>query len=140
MTITASATPPAAENSPERLPLTFTNPLLGLPGATAYSLVAVDSGVGLYALESGATRLFVVDPHHYIDGYRPSLTASQRVAIGINSDAEALLFVVVTPDVEGPTANLLAPIIVAPGGRASQVLLEDQEMPVRAPLRRVSVV
>ncbi|WAB83903.1 flagellar assembly protein FliW [Microcella daejeonensis] len=133
MTMTAPASTAAA--LPERVALRFTSPLLGLPGATAYDLVVVPDGVGLFSLESGGTRLFLVDPVHYVDDYRPRLTAEQRAAIGIDTDADALLLVVVAPDVDGPTANLLAPIVIAGDGRASQVLLDDQEMPVRAPLR-----
>ena len=133
MTLTAPTASDA--RSPERTALRFTAPLLGLPGATGYDLVVVPDGIGLFTLECGATRLFAVDPALYVDDYRPRLTAEQREAVGVATDAEGLLLVVVTPDPEGPTANLLAPIVIAPDGRASQVLLEDQEMPVRAPLR-----
>ncbi len=133
MTITAPASADAA-SAPDRVALQFTSPLLGLPGTTAYDLVVVPDGVGLFSLESGATRLFLVDPVHYIDDYRPRLTAEQRDAIGVGADEEALVLVVVTPDAGGPTANLLAPVVIADDGRASQVLLDDQEMPVRAPL------
>jgi len=113
--------------------------LPGLPGRTEYTLDPLDEVGVLFTLRSvpgGASdvRLFVVSPSATFPDYAPRLDAG---TLGWEPDPErTALLVVAHPATQagGPTANLLAPIVVdGRTGRATQVVL-DGDWPLRAPL------
>ncbi|WP_051275028.1 flagellar assembly protein FliW [Cellulomonas sp. URHD0024] len=117
-------------------------PLPGLPGHLRYVLDPLDDGGVLFALRSipddeqdAPIRLFVVSPSVHFPDYTPTIDAGD-----LEWDAVAestVVLVVVHPgrsEHDGPTANLLAPLVVdARTGAAAQIVL-DGDWPVRAPV------
>jgi len=129
------ATPDGVRAVPSRLDLV--EPLLGLPGRTAYDLQALDDLGVLFTIRSNPLdgpqiRLFLVSPHVFFPTYAPEIPAGT-----LDDGAQRVLFVVVRPadaDGEVPTANLLAPLVIDPAtGHAAQVVL-DGDHPLRAPV------
>lgn len=121
----------------------FDSPLPGLGPCTSYTLDPIDGAVGLYALRStaDAVRLFLLDlsAERYglsgVAGFRPSLAAAARAQLGAARGGEIQAFVIANPDDDGVHVNLRAPIIVdRETGRAAQVILDDQNYPIRARL------
>jgi flagellar assembly factor FliW len=118
--------------------LTFVAPPPGLAPHTDFALAPVDGAEGLFAMESvrdAALRLFLVDPHSVVRGYEPVLTDAQTDELALTSPEDAMVLVVVRPGDAGVTVNLMAPVVInRTTGAASQVILEDQDYPLRAPL------
>lgn len=116
-------------------------PLPGLPDHLEYSLDRLDDDGTLFALRSAsdpAVRLFVVRPEVFFAEYTPTVDGATRTAVGLGADDQVLLLVVVNPgdDTRPTTANLLAPVVInSATGAATQVVLNDAEWPLRAPLR-----
>ena len=122
--------------------LELVTPLPGLPGHTHYALEPLDEGGVLFALRSIPTdesdapvRLFVVSPAAHFPDYAPTIDAG---ALAWDADAEhTAVLAVVHPGQgpqDGPTVNLLAPVVVdTRSGRAAQVVL-DGDWPLRAPV------
>lgn len=120
--------------------LDLTAPLLGLPGHLHYALEPLDDSGVLFALRSvpaddsdAAVRLFVVSPVVHFPDYAPTIDAGQ---LAWESDAEhTAVLAVVHPGQgpqDGPTVNLLAPLVVdTRTGSAAQVVL-DGDWPLRA--------
>lgn len=127
-------------------PITFVAPLPGLGEHTAFTLTAVDGTDDLFTLtadasgDGNAPRLFLLDPGAYFLDYAPSLPKeSLRELSGTpdSADDEASMLVVVHPAdaTLGPTANLLAPVVIHPRTRrARQIVLDGTSWPLRAPL------
>lgn len=116
----------------------FVEAPLGLMGLRHFRLHALDELGLLFAMrssESDGVRLFVVDPTPYFPGYAPNVDDTSLAALALDGARPVLLAVVHPGDEEhGPTANLLAPIVVNPTtGAALQVVLESDEWPLRAP-------
>jgi flagellar assembly factor FliW len=114
-------------------------PLPGLGGRTRYTLEPLADAVGVLVLRSddAAVRLFLADPASFFPDYSPVLPDGLAARLGAASADELRVLVVVHPADDGrgvPTANLLAPLVVAPtAGRVVQVVLEA-DLPLRAPL------
>lgn len=136
-----AATPPAAAPAadtapaPSSTPLTFIAPPPGLAPLTAFDLVPIDEADGLFTLRAQQApdiRLFVIDAPAYLPDYAPEVTREHLDAIGAPDDVRMLVVATLTD--EGPTANLMAPILVNPAsGDAAQVIL-DGDWPLQAPL------
>lgn len=128
-------TAPTAEVPTE---LTFVTPPPGMMNLRRFSLTALDDTGFLFALRSldePAVRLFLVPPQAYFPHYTPRLDAT--VEDSLDLEGEPVVLVVVHPgqDQAGPTANLLAPVVVNPAtGAAVQVVLDDDRWPLRAEL------
>ena len=118
--------------------LTFTAPPPGLAPHVDFSLAPIDGADGLFALRAvadEALRLYLVDPNTVLAEYAPALTDAQVDDLALGSPDDALLLVVAHPSAGGVSVNLLAPVVVnKTTGAAAQVILEDQDYPVRAPL------
>ena len=122
---------------PERL--TFVEAPPGMAALTGFDVSALDEAGLLFALrasEQPDTRLFAVPPRPYFPTYQPRLSEDAREAIGLGDDEEPVLLVIVHPGADAAhTANLLAPVAVNPRtGSAAQVVLDDGDWPLRAPL------
>lgn len=118
-------------------PVEFASSPFGLAPLTSFTLDPIDGAEGLYALraKADAVRLFVLDGLSAGFGYRPPLTDGIRAQIGAADDADVRVFVVVNPADDGVYVNLRAPIVVhRETGCAAQVILEDQDYPLRAPV------
>lgn len=118
--------------------LTFLAPPPGLAPHVDFALAPVDGADGLFAMravDDPELRLYLVDPRSVRSEYAPILTDEQAEALALGSADEALILVVAHPAADGVSVNLLAPVIVnRRTGAASQVILEDQDYPLRAPL------
>ncbi|MCQ2002053.1 flagellar assembly protein FliW [Arthrobacter zhaoxinii] len=123
--------------------LTFLAPPPGFAPDVDFRLDDIDGASGLYAMSSTGTvaahRLFVLDAAVYLPQYHPEITDEQRRQLKLETPEDAVVLVVANPTLDGTTVNLLAPIVVnVSTGSCAQVILEDQDWPVRAPLEPVA--
>lgn len=117
--------------------LTFAVPPFGLSSAPVFTLTPVDGAEGLFTLVGGSSRLFVLDAAVHLPSYAPELTDEQAAGLELTDPADAMLLVVANPGASGTTVNLLAPIVVnARTAVGAQLILEDQDLPLRAELAR----
>jgi len=118
--------------------LNFLVPPPGLDPHTDFLLDPVEGTEGLFSLRAVAEdglRLFLLDPATVMDGYAPTLTDEQAADLGLPGPGEAMVLVVVHPAADGPCLNLMAPIVVnRTTGRAAQIILSEQDYPIRVPL------
>lgn len=127
------------ENLPA-LRLHMVSPMPGLETHINFELSAIDETGVLWTIKSVTdpqVRLFAVPPIAFFDGYVPRVPRSARESIGLADDIEPFILVIVHP-AQGPyphTANLLAPLVLNPDTMdAMQVVLEDQDWPLQAPI------
>ncbi|SDR00726.1 flagellar assembly factor FliW [Curtobacterium sp. UNCCL20] len=117
--------------------LTFAVPPFGLSPADSFRLTPVAGAEGLFTLVGADERLFVLDAAVHLPSYAPELTDEQAAGLSLTSPDEAMLLVVANPGASGTTVNLLAPIVVnARTSVGAQLILEDQDLPLRAELAR----
>ena len=118
--------------------LTFIAPPPGLAPLVDFALDHIEGADGLYALRAKADtnrRLFVLDAAVHLPDYTPVLSDEQCEALDVFTPENVLLLVIVNPSEAGTTINLMAPIVVnATTGACAQVILDDQEWPLRAEL------
>jgi flagellar assembly factor FliW len=137
---TMTATAPLASVSE----LEFVAPIPGFAGEDRFRLASLERTGVLWALESARTeglRFIVAVPEPFFPNYSPVVDADVIAPLLEDAgslDASALQLLVILT-VAGPiataTANLLAPLIVAPAtGRVMQVVLGDDTLSLRAPL------
>ncbi|MGY1723163.1 flagellar assembly protein FliW [Blastococcus sp. SYSU DS0533] len=138
-----AAAPTTAPAPPPVQVLSFAEPLPGFPRHRDYVLVAGDSAGLLFWLQAVAPdgpRFLAVPAREFFPGYAPAVPAAVRAELGLADPAEAQVFCLVTvPDGDAAeaTANLRAPVVVAPAtSRARQVVLTDGSLPLRRRLRR----
>lgn len=120
--------------------LTFVTPPPGLDPVVDFTLDEVAGAEGLYSLHAATeptTRLFVLDASLHLPDYSPVISEEQGDSLGVTDPDQAFLLVVANPAPSGTTVNLMAPIIVnATTGVSAQVILENQDFPLRAALQR----
>jgi flagellar assembly factor FliW len=118
--------------------LTFIAPPPGLAPLVDFTLDDIEGAEGLYALRAKADtnrRLFVLDAAVHLPDYTPVLSDEQCEALDVSAPENVLLLVIVNPSEAGTTVNLMAPIVVnATTGACAQLILEDQDWPLRAEL------
>jgi len=116
--------------------LQFVSPPPGLDPHTSFVLEPVSDSDGLFSLravDDAEVRLFLVDPGGIVPDYEPVLSDDQAAQLGLESADEAQLFVVARVTKHGVGVNLLAPVVMnRRTGGAAQVILEGQDLPVRA--------
>jgi flagellar assembly factor FliW len=125
----------------EEIPvLEMVEPLPGFPDHRRYALARLDEdGVlcALRSLDDADLRFLVVPPGAFFADYAPVIDDQTVEALEIESADDVVALVMVNPG-ESPraaTANLLAPVLVNHRTRrASQVVLDDPTLPLRAPL------
>lgn len=119
--------------------LTLTEPMPGLDPWTDYTLEEVTGAPGLFSLrpaENADLRLFLLDASVYVPQYAPDL-ADAAAGLGLTAGEAARVLVVATPGTDRTTVNLLAPVVVNERtGTGAQVILNDQDYPLQAPLAR----
>lgn len=130
MTITAETTLVASIHLPAGM--------VGFPDARDYSLREIEPGVFEMLSEHNQEFGFVViRPEPFFPDYSPAIdtTTAQRLELREADDALLLLVVNIGAEGDQPVANLLAPIVVNPRTLvATQVVLVDQDLPLRAPI------
>jgi flagellar assembly factor FliW len=118
--------------------VTFVAPPPGLSPLVEFDLEPVPQAAGLYTLRSldaPDVRLFVIDAPVYLPDYSPKVSAQQLASIGATGSDDVRLLVVTTLGDDGPTANLMAPILMHPtSGEAAQVILDGDDWPLRMQL------
>jgi flagellar assembly factor FliW len=118
--------------------LTFIAPPPGLAPLVDFTLDDIEGAEGLYALRAKADtnrRLFVLDAAVHLPDYTPVLSDEQCAALDVSTPENVLLLVIVNPSEAGTTVNLMAPIVVnATTGVCAQLILDDQDWPLRAEL------
>ncbi len=122
------------------LKIRMVRPMPGLESHLDFSLTAVDETGVLWTLKSVIdpnVRLFAVPPIAFFDGYTPMIPSSARDRVGLNKGEEPFILAIVHPATGSypHTANLLAPLVINPENmNALQVVLEDQDWPLQAPI------
>jgi flagellar assembly factor FliW len=115
----------------------FPTGLIGLDG-TNYTLVAREEDstfAWLHSLDDPALAIPVVKPGLFFSSYEVEISDEEAARIGVtdSDDAEVYVTVRATEALEGFSANLRAPILIA-AGRGHQVINQADGAPLRAPL------
>lgn len=125
-----------ADTQVTHVDLTLPTGLVGFPLAKRFRLT--ESEGGLYemdCLDIPDMGFVVVAPSPYFPEYSPVIDADTAARLELNDpdDALVLLLVNLGNEEEPPGANLLAPVVVnRHTKKAMQVVLVDQELPLRA--------
>ena len=120
--------------------LDMVTPMVGFPEHRRFALARLDEDglvCDLFSLDDESLRFVVVPPSAFFADYAPEIDDATVEQLGIESadDVVALLVVTLGDRLEDATANLMAPVIVNHRTRrAGQVLLDDADLPLRAPL------
>lgn len=118
--------------------VTFIAPPPGLSPLVDFDLEPVAEADGLYTLRSldaPDIRLYVIDAPVYLPDYNPEMSVQQLESIGATETSEVRVLVVTTLSDAGPSANLMAPILMhATSGEATQVILDGDDWPLRMQL------
>ena len=140
--LTAPAAAPAT-TAPSVQVLYFAEPIPGFPGHRDYVLVPGDAAGLLFWLQSVAPdgpRFLAVSARDFFPDYRPAVPPLVRAELGLGGTDDAQILCLVTVPDGGPaeaTANLRAPVVVAPSTHcARQVVQSDPDLPLRRRLRR----
>jgi flagellar assembly factor FliW len=118
----------------------FVEPIPGFPDEREFALAPIDPDGVLYSLRSLRTpelRFVVMPPAAFFPDYSPAVDESDLASLGTLDDLDLQLLVIVTVQdgIADATANLLAPIVLAPAhATALQLVLADPQLPLRAPL------
>lgn len=118
-------------------PVTFTAPMPGLEKVHDFILRSVDGAAGLFALESGSTRvrLFLADAAVFVPGYAPPIPPAALESLELEQGEAPQVLVVLNHSPGATTVNLMAPIVLNPAARrCTQLVLEGREYPLRADL------
>lgn len=117
-------------------------PMPGFPDDERFALVRLDDdGVlhGFRSLDHDDLQFVVVPPAPFFPDYAPEIDEDVADDLGIDPDAidDVLVLLVVRTgaSLADTTVNLRAPLVLNPATRrASQVILDDTELPLAAPL------
>jgi flagellar assembly factor FliW len=116
------------------------HPMPGFPDEQRFALVRLDEDgilMGLRSLSREDLQFVVVPPAPFYPDYAPELDDDVVSELGIDTADDVLVLLVVHAgaDLAGTTVNLRAPIVVNTGTRrAAQVILDDADLPLAAPL------
>jgi flagellar assembly factor FliW len=132
MTVDRAGRAPAQERT-----VHFVEPLPGFDDEDTYTLSGIDDRGLLYSLRSvhDPSLRFVLTPAEcFFDDYRPELAPVVTESLGStgDDDVQLMLMLTIASGLLQATANLRAPIVVAPSsGRAMQVVLDDESLPMQ---------
>jgi flagellar assembly factor FliW len=117
----------------------FVSPILGFDDETSFALAPLEESGTLWALTSTRTpdlTFVVASPGSFFPDYAPAIDESLVTDLEADDDELALLVILtVSGSIRTATANLLAPIVLAPTrNRGMQLVLADDTLPLRAPL------
>lgn len=131
---------PDTDTVPATRIVEFVEPIPGFPEERDFTLSAIDPDGVLFALRSVRTpqlRFVVMPPAGFFPDYAPAVTETSVSSLGDVAERELQVLVIVSvkDGIADATANLLAPIVLIPeSGRAMQIVLDDPQLPLRAPL------
>ena len=117
----------------------FVEPMPGFDDEESYSLSAIDDQGVLLSMRSTrdpALRFVLTSPDLFFDDYSPELGPIVVEALGADEDdVRTLLILTIGAGLADATANMRAPIVLSTAtGRAMQVVLDDESLPMRRPL------
>lgn len=116
------------------------HPMPGFPDDGRFVLVRLDEDGVLHSfrsLDNDGLQFVVVPPGPFYPDYEPEIGDDVVGDLGIDSAEDVLVLLVVRAGatLADTTVNLRAPLVVNTATRrASQVILEDAELPLAAPL------
>lgn len=116
------------------------HPLPGFPDQRRFALVSLDeTGVlcQLRSLDDPSLRFLVVPPVAFFPDYAPEVGDDVVADLEITSADDVIVLLVLNAgdSLSTTTANLMAPVLVNTATRrASQVILDDPDLPIAAPL------
>lgn len=117
--------------------LHFVEPLPGFADEAEYTLEPIDPRGLLFSLRSvrdPGLRFVLAPAAAFFPDYRPELADSLAADLG-GADVDVLVVLTIATGLADATANLRAPVVVCPAtGRALQVVLDDESLPMRRPL------
>ena len=131
--------------SPELPVVHFADGIPGFPQIQEWALVRLDelsTVFDLHALDGSGTRFVAVGSYSFFPDYAPEINddIADQLELTSAEDALVLLIVNVGADLPSSTANLAAPVIVnSKKLKGAQVVLEDTNLPIRAPLTSSAV-
>ena len=119
--------------------LDFVSPILGFDDETSFTLSPLEETGTLWALSSTRTpelTFVLAPPEPFFPDYAPAIDEVTLAALDADGvDLTLLVILSVSGSIRTATANLLAPIVVAPNRhRGMQVVLSDDTFALRAPL------
>ena len=126
--------------TPEIPVIDLVHPLPGFPDHHRFALVQLDDdGIlcQLRSLDDPSLRFLVVPPVAFFPDYAPVVgdDVVNDLDIASADDVVVLLVLNAGDSLSTTTANLLAPVVVNTAThRASQVILDDPDLPIAAPL------
>ena len=115
-------------------------PLPGFPEERRFALVRLDEEgmlMSFRSLERADLQFVVVPPGPFFPDYAPEIGDDVAADLEITRAEDALVLLVVRAgaSLADTTANLRAPLVINPTSRrASQVVLDDADLPLAAPL------
>lgn len=116
------------------------HPMPGFPDDERFALVRLDEEgmlMGFRSLHRDDLQFVVVPPTPFFPDYAPELDDDVVADLGIAASDDALVLLVVHAGatLASTTVNLRAPIVVNTSTRrAAQVILDDADLPLAAPL------
>jgi flagellar assembly factor FliW len=117
--------------------LHFVEPLPGFAGEDEYTLEPIDPRGLLFSLRAvnePSLRFVLTPADAFFDDYHPDVAGAVAPVLG-GEDISLLLVLTLGAGLADATANLRAPVVYAPAsGRAVQVILDDEALPMRTPL------
>ena len=116
--------------------ITLDSGLVGFPLAQHFRLTEAEGGLyEMTCLDIPDMAFVVVAPSPFFPDYSPMIDPATAARIGLEKPEDALVLLLVNlgSEDEPPAANLLAPVVVNIATKqAMQVVLEGQELPLRA--------
>lgn len=125
---------------PEIPAIELIHPMPGFPDRYRFALVQLDEDgllCQLRSLEDPDLRFLVMPPVPFFPDYAPEVSDEVVADLEISSADDVIVLLVLNAggSLESTTANLLAPVLVNTATRrASQVILDDPNLPLAAPL------
>jgi flagellar assembly factor FliW len=117
--------------------LHFVEPIPGFDGVDTFTLTAIDPNGLLFAMRSvqdPQLRFVLTPPEAFFGDYHPEIDDEISLVLDTH-EVEVLVILTITSGLHDATANLRAPIVLAPdSGLALQLILEDETLPMRRPL------
>lgn len=130
----------ATVSAVEQPVIELVHPMPGFPEESTFALRALDEDNLLLALESTSgtgVRFLVMSPSPFFPDYSPTIPdeVAADLALASSDDVLGLLVVHAGASLADTTVNLRAPIVInVTNGRAAQVVLDDADLAVAAPL------
>ncbi|MBN1827077.1 MAG: flagellar assembly protein FliW [Candidatus Eisenbacteria bacterium] len=125
-----------SKSASEGLSLWIPHGMIGFPGLTRYRLVRPSEGNPFSLLvseEKPQIRFSLMDPLLIRPDYQPRISAGALEELELREAGETYVVVNTPDDARGMTANMRAPFLVnEQSGIGAQILLEDEDLPVRA--------